>query len=478
MEGRIHWFRNDLRLEDNPALRQAAECGAVWPVFIWDDETPVERMTGAASRWWLHHSLLSLNQALGGTLNMYRGDPVDVLARLVQEHDVRQVCWNHRYEPQQRSCDQAVSAVLKNRGCEVKTFNGSLLWEPEEVLKADGTPYKVFTPFYKRGCMNAMPPRKPQKAVNPLYLADKNSLAIDDLGLLPELSWADGFSNHWNPGEAGGQAALRQFLNVGIGDYKEGRNFPARKKTSRLSPHLHRGELSPNQVWYAVREHLPSEQVDVFCSELGWREFSNSLLFHFPDLPTQNLNRKFDAFPWEYNASRLRVWQKGQTGIPLVDAGMRELWRTGFMHNRVRMVAASFLVKNLLIHWRHGAAWFRDTLLDADLANNSASWQWVAGCGADAAPYFRIFNPVTQSKKFDPDGAYIRKYLPELGTVPKKYLFSPWEAPEAVLREAGIELGKTYPKPIVDLGESRKHALAAYAMLKAPDTSSGSEKAG
>ncbi|MDF7799004.1 deoxyribodipyrimidine photo-lyase [Pontiellaceae bacterium B1224] len=468
----IHWFRNDLRLTDNPALIQAAEAGIVLPVFIWDAECAAELGPGGASRWWLHHSLVQLNDSLGGALNIYCGNPQDVLATLAKEHAVDQVCWNHSYEPQSPQRDEAVAEEMRSSGRDVQTFNGSLLWDPEEVLKADGTPYKVFTPFYKRGCLNAMPPRKPQKAQRVRYQKASDSLSVDDLGLLPKIAWDAEFSNHWKPGEAGALQALRHFLAEGIGDYKDGRNFPAKKKTSRLSPHLHWGEISVNQVWYAAREFLPSEQVDVFCSELGWREFSACLLFHFPNLPSENLNRQFDAFPWEHNEAWLLAWQKGQTGIPLVDAGMRELWRTGFMHNRVRMVAASFLVKNLLIHWHHGADWFRDTLVDADLANNSASWQWVAGCGADAAPYFRIFNPVTQGKKFDPAGEYIRTNVPELGNLPNKYLFSPWEAPEAVLGEAGVELGKTYPKPIVDLKESRQHALAAYAMLKARDTSS------
>jgi deoxyribodipyrimidine photo-lyase len=473
LEISIHWFRNDLRLADNPALMHAAETGTVLPVFIWDAVCADELASGGASRWWLHHSLMRLNESLGGMLSVFRGEPSDVLQQLVQDHGVARVSWNQSYEPGGTQRDEQVAASLRARGVKVETFNGSLLWDPEEVLKADGTPYKVFTPFYKRGCLNAMPPSKPLNAVKPQYFRDAHSLRIEELNLLPKIPWDAEFSNHWKPGEAGAEHALRLFLKEGIGDYKEGRNYPAQKKISRLSPHLHFGEISVNQVWHQVRKRLPSEEVDVFCSELGWREFSASLLVHFPGLPAENLNRTYDAFPWAHNEAALRAWQNGQTGIPMVDAGMRELWRTGFMHNRVRMIAASFLVKNLLIDWRLGAAWFLDTLVDADLANNSASWQWVAGCGADASPFFRIFNPVTQGKKFDPEGAYIRTFVPELGNLPDKYIFCPWEAPEETLREAGVELGGSYPKPIVDLKESRLHALAAYAMLKARDTSSG-----
>ncbi|MDF7824924.1 deoxyribodipyrimidine photo-lyase [Pontiellaceae bacterium B12227] len=462
----IHWFRNDLRRADNPALEDAAENGNVLAVYILDPAETGGSAPGAASKWWLHHSLVSLNESLGGNLNIFKGEPGAILSKLVKEYGVSKVCWNHSYEPLVMSRDEAVITMLKELGVEVETFNGSLLWDPEEVLKADGTPYKVFTPFFKKGCLNAMAPRKPLKPVNAQFKRDESARSIDELGLLPEIPWDAEFSNHWNVGESEAHRTLKRFIKHGLAHYDEGRNLPAKKYTSRLSPHLHWGEISPNQIWYAVRENVSAEEAYVFCSELGWREFSNSLLFHWPDLPQENLNRKFDAFPWQDDASDLAAWQQGRTGIPLVDAGMRELWRTGFMHNRVRMVAASFLVKNLLIHWRHGADWFWDTLVDADLPNNAASWQWVAGCGADAAPYFRIFNPVTQGKKFDPDGDYIRTYLPELGKLPNKYLFSPWEAPEAVLAEAGIALGKTYPKPIVDLKESRQRALDALATSK------------
>lgn len=318
-----------------------------------------------------------------------------------------------------------------------------------------------------------MPPHKPLQKAKGLFLKDPKSVELDALNLLPTLGWDAEFYTHWKPGEAGAIQRLETFISSGLKGYKDGRNFPDRENVSRLSPHLHFGEISPHQVWYAVKRETADEDVGHFCSELGWREFSNNLLFHFPHITDHNLNPKFDAFPWEPDGKKLKAWKAGQTGIPIVDAGMRELWETGYMHNRVRMVTASFLVKNLLIHWKEGERWFRDTLVDADLANNTASWQWVAGCGADAAPYFRIFNPVTQGQKFDPDGAYIRRFVPELSELPKKYMFCPWDAPSDILKATGVELGSTYPHPIADLKKSRADALVAYASIKESGTSNG-----
>jgi deoxyribodipyrimidine photo-lyase len=354
---------------------------------------------------------------------------------------------------------------LLEKGIESKSHSGSLLWEPWGITNENGTPYKVFSPFFKKGCLNAPPPRRPlPRPENPSFAADPECMSIEDLGLLPSIPWDESMRPLWNVGEDGANQRLQEFLNEGLEDYKEGRNFPAEKKVSRLSPHLHFGELSPNQVWYAVQGQ--EGDAEHFLSELGWREFSYHLLYHFPDLPTENLQEKFDNFPWENNPQFLKAWQQGKTGYPIVDAGMRELWETGYMNNRVRMIVASFLVKNLRVHWHHGAAWFWDCLLDADLANNSASWQWVAGCGADAAPYFRIFNPVTQGEKFDPEGDYIRRFLPEIARLPNKYLFNPSEAPPSVLSDAGVKLGSTYPRAIVDLKASRESALEAFATLK------------
>jgi deoxyribodipyrimidine photo-lyase len=361
-----------------------------------------------------------------------------------------------------------VKEQLQACDIEVRSFNGSLLWEPWDVLKKDGTPYKVFTPYYNKGCRNAEPPRKPLPGPKTLDLAqaDADSCSLEDLKLLPGIRWDRKLENHWNIGETAAHAGLHRFLERGIINYKDKRNFPAQRNVSRLSPHLHWGEISPHQIWHSAACIGIGEDVEHFHRELGWREFSNYLLYHFPELPRKNFNPRFDRFPWADDTSLLTRWQRGETGIPIVDAGMRELWETGYMHNRVRMIVASFLTKNLLIHWQHGEAWFWDCLTDANLASNSASWQWVAGCGADAAPYFRIFNPVTQGQKFDPEGEYTRRFVPELDRMPDRFLFNPWEAPQDMLDCAGVVLGETYPYPVIDLKTSRDRALEAYAQIK------------
>ncbi len=464
----ICWFRQDLRVGDNLALRNAAQQSRVLPIFILDDKSAGSLRKGAASRWWLHHSLADLNKSLDGKLNLYVGDAAEIIPTIVKQHQAAGVYWNRCYEPWRVERDSKIKAALINQGIEAKSFNGSLLWEPNQIAKKDGTPYRVFTPFYKRGCLHAEPPREPLPAPDTLAIAAKDSAAVglEELNLLPKIGWDKQLEPHWQIGEEGAKQALDRFLEDGLTNYKQGRNFPSLQSTSRLSPHLHWGEISPHQIWYETCQAEPSENLDHFCSELGWREFSYSLLFHFPTLPQENFQKKFDRFKWQKNDRLLTAWQKGQTGYPLVDAGMRELWQTGYMHNRVRMVVGSFLVKNLLLDWRDGAAWFWDTLVDADEANNSASWQWVAGCGADAAPYFRIFNPITQGEKFDAEGEYTRKWVPELAQLPKKYLYKPWEAPPLVLLEAGVTLGETYPEPLVDVKESREKALAAFKELK------------
>ncbi|MDG1286890.1 MAG: deoxyribodipyrimidine photo-lyase [Rickettsiales bacterium] len=464
----IHWFRQDLRLADNPALTQAAECGKVLPVYILDDENAAQHQMGSASRWWLHHSLQALNESLSGKLCVYKGDPETILSDLAQQHCVQSIHWNRCYEPWRIARDKKIKETLEAQGIETKTHNGSLLWEPWEIHKADGTPYKVFTPFYRRGCLNATPPRQPLPTPTPLELYENaaNSRSIDLLDLLPKIRWDTPLEPHWNIGETGAVDRVYAFFEEGLHHYKEGRNIPAKPYVSRLSPHLHFGEISPNQVWHSAIARGEDTNIDHFCSELGWREFSYSQLYYNPELPRKNLQSKFDIFPWIEDAETLHAWQKGQTGIPIVDAGMRELWQTGVMHNRVRMIVGSFLVKNLLLHWHHGEHWFWDCLVDADLASNSASWQWIAGCGADAAPFFRIFNPVTQGKRFDPQGEYTRQFVPELRELPDKYLFNPWEAPDTVLQGASVTLGKTYPNPIVDLKTSRNRALEAFKSLK------------
>ena len=459
----IYWFRQDLRLGDNPALTAAAKAGKVLPIYILDDINSGEYQMGSASRWWLHHSLKSLNKSLRNKLAVYAGDSRQILLEVIKRHNVTAVYWNRCYEPWSIQRDKEIKEMLELENIAAHSFNGSLLWEPWQVLKKDGTPYRVFTPFYRKGCLNATTPRKPLSEPKDLQLiSDKEGLNIADLNLLPTTPWDKEMKKLYTVGEGGADLRLQDFLGEGILHYKKGRDFPAQPFVSRLSPHLHFGEISPNQVWYAASQMGDDENVDCFRSELGWREFSYSLLYFNPELPQKNLQSKFDQFPWRSDRKALRCWQQGQTGYPTVDAAMRQLWQTGLMHNRMRMVVASFLVKNLLLHWQEGEAWFWDCLLDADLASNSASWQWVAGCGADAAPYFRVFNPVTQGKKFDPDGEYVREFVPELAQLPNKYLFCPWDAPDNVLAEAGVVLGETYPKPIVDLKASRERALAAY----------------
>ena len=463
----ILWFRNDLRLSDNPALNSAVRTGIILPVFVHDETHAGDLKLGSASRVWLHHSLQSLNKSLDGHLVVLSGDPLELIPQLVARYNITQVCWNRQYEPWAIKRDTELKTLLKESGVMADSHNGSLLWEPWDIHKADKTPYRVFTPFFRKGCLNAPEPRKPlSKPLKLSILEHQEPTSVDSLNLMPSIPWCEPLLDHWEIGEAGAKKRLNKFIASGIKKYKEGRNFPAETHVSSLSPHLHFGELSPNQAWHEARNRPMDENVDHFCSELGWREFSHNLLFYNPDLPTTNLQKKFDKFPWSSDTDHLTAWQRGLTGIPFVDAGMRELWATGTMHNRVRMVVGSFLVKNLLLDWRHGERWFWDCLFDADLANNSAGWQWVAGCGADAAPYFRIFNPVTQGQKFDPSGAYIRQYIPEIAMLPNKYLCNPWEAPSDVLRSAEVTLGITYPKPIISLSNSRSLALQAFASTK------------
>ena len=464
----ICWFRQDLRLADNPALAAAAAHGDVLPIFILDDPAAGADRMGAASRWWLHHSLMALKASLGGVLHVAAGEALAVIPRIAAMTGATAVHWNRAYEPWRIDRDSRLKAALAEAGIEAVSHNGALLWEPWEVKKGDGTPYKVFTPFYRRGCLAAPPPREPLAIPDLALAADPEPRDIADLGLLSDEGWDEMLAPHWQIGEAGAEARLAGFLDHGLAGYKEGRNLPAAPHVSRLSPHLHWGEISVNRVWQAARARpdLPPDDVDNFCSELGWREFSHSLLYFNPELKRRNLQTKFDGFDWREDATMLRAWQRGMTGVPFVDAAMRELWQTGYMHNRMRMVTGSFLVKNLRLHWHHGEAWFWNCLVDADHASNSASWQWIAGCGADAAPYFRVFNPVTQGEKFDKAGAYTRRYLPELANLPDKYLFAPWTAPSPVLEGAGVRLGETYPKPVVDLKQSREDALAAFAKLR------------
>ena len=460
----ILWFRQDLRLSDNPALKAAIERGApVLPLYILDDETPGPWRPGGASRWWLHHSLSALSdwlRALGAPLVLRRGPADRVLEELIQEIGATAVYWNRCYEPSAVRRDRAIKASLEKKGLVVKSFNASLLAEPWEVKTKAGEPYRVFTPFW-RAASGRLNLTRPLSAPASLP-AVETGLRSDDLeswALLPcAPDWAAEFEDLWTPGEEGAQLRLTEFLDEGLAHYASGRDRPAESNTSRLSPHLHWGEISPRQVWSAL-DHAEADgrNVETYRSELGWREFSYHLLFQAPELPDRNLRAEFDAFPWAEDETVLQAWQQGRTGYPIVDAGMRELWESGWMHNRVRMIAASFLVKHLLQPWQAGARWFWDTLVDADLASNSASWQWVAGCGADAAPYFRIFNPVLQGEKFDPEGTYVRKWLPELQDLPNSHIHKPWELAEPP---------QSYPQPIIDLSAGRRRALEAYETIK------------
>jgi deoxyribodipyrimidine photo-lyase len=468
----LFWFRQDLRLSDNPGLYEAVLNGSVLAIYILDEEKNKDVEMGAASMWWLHHSLTKLARSLDNKLNFYKGDAKEVILKLIKEYAIDQAYWSRCYEPARLKQDAEIKDLLTHAGIDCQDFNASLLWEPELVLKSDKTPYKVFTPFYRNGCLSAQAPRIPLEKPKKLNLIKDLVHAIDleNLGLLKQKLPTFLTDQDWIIGEDGALSVLATFIQKPLENYKEGRNVPAKKNVSRLSPYLHFGEISPNQAWYAAKSRAfvsasLANNVDCFLSELGWREFSYSLLYHFPDLPRKNFQSKFDSFPWRNNQQLLAAWQQGQTGYPIVDAGMRELLQTGYMHNRVRMIVGSFLAKNLLLHWHHGADWFWDRLVDADLANNSASWQWIAGSGADAAPYFRIFNPVTQGEKFDPDGVYTKRFLPELAALPSKYLFNPWEAKESILRQAGVTLGKTYPWPIVDLKVSRDNALESFKSL-------------
>jgi len=464
------WFRHDLRLADNPALLAAARRGGpVVPVFIWAPEEEGRWPPGAASRWWLHQSLARLDAALraiGSRLVLRRGPTAAALRGLLRETGARAVLWNRRYEPAAVSRDRGIKEELKESGVDAESFNGTLLFEPWEVKTRQGGPFRVFSGFWK-ACLELPEPPAPDPGPPRLAAPRKwpASAALAEFGLEPDVDWAAGLREAWRPGEVGARERLDRFLAEALAAYPTGRDRPDRPGTSRLSPHLHFGEVSARQAWHAARAAREGQARDAaaaFVRELGRREFAYHLLFHFPETPEQPLRKSFAAFPWKQDVSRLAAWQRGRTGYPFVDAGMRELWRTGWMHNRVRMVAASFLVKDLLIPWQDGAAWFWDTLVDADLANNTLGWQWTTGCGADAVPYFRVFNPLTQGERFDPACDYVRRWLPELARLPDDWVHRPAEAPPGVLADAGVEVGRSYPEPVVDHRAAAKRALRAF----------------
>ena len=451
----IVWFRQDLRLADNPALRAAAATDApLVCIYVLDDKTPGAWKPGGASRWWLHHSLASLDGSLNGHLCLRRGEGGTLIKALAKETGASVVMWNRCYEPSAVERDTALKSDLARQGVTAQSFNGSLLHEPWDIKTASGTPFRVFTPFWK--AMRERDVEKPLPAPRDLKLRKVEGDPLNAWKLLPaKPDWAKGFD--WKPGEKAAQDALYSFPDK-VQDYAAARDRPDRNGSSRLSPYLHWGEVSPRQVWHAIATQGHGRGHETFLKELGWREFSAQLLFHNPGLPDEPLDKRFAKFPWARSGKEFKAWTRGLTGIPIVDAGMRQLWQTGWMHNRVRMIAASLLIKHLGIHWREGECWFWDTLVDADLANNAANWQWVAGCGADAAPFFRIFNPLLQGETFDPEGAYVRKFVPELKDVPVRYVHRPWQAP---LPPAN------YPAPIVDLRLGRARALAAFRALKA-----------
>lgn len=469
----IVWLQSDLRVSDNRALSAASHHGSVIPVFIREPNGP-KRPLGGARTWWLHQSLQRLGTRLGelgAPLVLLTGDPAKILPQLIADTGASAIYWNRCYDPACQARDAELEQALVGKGIEVGSFPGQLLHEPNRLRTGGGSYYRVYSPFWRaiEADVENRPPVASPARLAPCPRAPAGE-DLEDWALLPvKPDWTAGLRETWVPGEDGARAQLDNFLDEGLTGYAERRDLPGVAATSGLSPHLANGEITPAQIINALNasdaEASPKDRT-VFRKEVGWREFSWHLLVNQPQLAQVNHNRRFDAFSWRSDDQGLRAWQKGLTGYPIVDAGMRQLWHTGWMHNRVRMVTASFLTKHLLIDWREGEAWFWDTLVDADPASNSASWQWVAGTGADAAPYFRIFNPILQGEKFDCDGDYVRRYVPELAAMPTKYIHKPWAAPEAVLKQAGVRLGDTYPEPIVEHQAARNRALAAYEKIK------------
>lgn len=468
MSTALIWFRQDLRLNNNPALLEAcAHHDTVIPLYILDKENST---LGEAQSWWLHHSLTSLKESLASQLGLKlvlrRGNPLEIILELIDVYSIEAVYWNRCYEPRSITRDKNIKSKLQEQSIHCLSFNASLLNEPWTISNKNGDFFKVFTPYWKT-CRQQLIPQPEKPLLHKPAGVSVPSDALDDWKLLPALNWASQFPDFWTPGEQGAQQRLHELITSHLNGYKINRDFPAKQATSHLSPHLHFGEINPWEIVRAIEQVKLDPSCDLagaehFLSELGWREFSYYLLYHVPSLPDKNFKNEFDAFPWENDEALLNCWQKGMTGYPIVDAGMRELWATGYMHNRVRMIVASFLTKDLFIDWRLGADWFLDTLVDADLANNSASWQWVAGCGADAAPYFRIFNPILQSQKFDPDGTYIRRWVPELSSLNKNTIHAPWESSDA----SSIYKKTNYSKPIIHHNEARAKALSSYSAIK------------
>lgn len=468
-ESVLLWFRRDLRLADNPALRTAAATGLpVIPVFLWDPEDKAPPAPGAASRWWLHQSLLRLDESLrahGSRLILRRGPAAASFAALAAETHARRIFANRIFDPGAQQAETRLAAQLRAAGLALEISHTGLLWPPGALHSTSGRVFQVFTPFW-RACWNrrgelSAPLAAPRTLPAPGRWP--SSLPLGEFHLEPKIDWAAGIRAAWTPGESAARTRLRSFAQTALGDYATERDRPDHDGVSRLSPHLHFGEISSLQIWHAVFAQPGAEP---FLRQLAWREFAYHLLAEHPRTLRESWNPRFRHFPWRRNRRRLTAWQNGRTGYPFIDAAMRQLWTTGWMHNRARMVVASFLVKHLLIPWQDGAAWFLDTLVDADLANNTLGWQWVAGCGFDAAPYFRIFNPIAQGERFDPRGDYVRRWVPELRGLPSKWIQQPWAAPPSELAAAGVRLGETYPLPIVDHALARAAALAAFAQTK------------
>ena len=466
-------FRKDLRLQDNTALAEAIELGqSILPVFIWCPDECVDWAPGAASKWFLHQALGSLQAQLsdhGGDLVLAEGKTLTVLKALIKKTGASAVYWNRCYEVPIRERDAEIKKTLREEGVRVESFNSSLLNEPHTVSTGSDKPYKVYTPYWKK-----VKDRKIQEPVKPdlntANFASTRGLgqSLSSLNLLPKERWYKKFETIWDASESAAMARLDKFLADPVMSYDTGRDIPDIEGTSSLSPYLHWGLIGPRQIMHRLREkhNLHAKGPQIFAKEIYWREFAYNVLYHFPHTPDEPLQEKYADFPWEKDKLMLKRWQKGQTGYPIVDAGMRQLYETGWMHNRVRMIVSSLLVKHLLQDWKDGARWFWDTLVDADLASNTLGWQWSGGCGADAAPYFRIFNPMTQGKKFDPDGDYVRRWVPELKDVPSKFIHEPWEAPEGLLERANCKLGEDYPELVIEHKEGRARALAALDKVK------------
>ncbi|MEG7843813.1 deoxyribodipyrimidine photo-lyase [Bacillus mobilis] len=468
----IVMFQKDFRLYDNPALFEATQSGEVVPVYVHDETFSM----GSASKWWLHHAIIDVQkqlEALGSTLIIRKGNTQEEILSLIEQLGITAAYWNICYDPDRLQSNQKMKMMLERKGIICKKFNSHLLLEPWIIKKKDNTEYKVFTPFYNAFQKQVIP--KPISKVQRIKGGNSlpASLSVSELHLLPTIRWTSHIESMWEPTEEGAYKTCKKFFSSKLASYSEGRDFPNQNAHSMLAPYLSFGQISVRWMYhYLINKSterqcsLFEKQVNSFIRQLIWREFSYYLLYHYPFTVYKPLNKSFEHFPWNNEEELLTVWQKGETGYPFIDAGMRELWQTGFMHNRARMAVSSFLVKHLLIPWQEGAKWFMDTLLDADIANNTMGWQWVAGSGADASPYFRIFNPITQGEKFDKDGEYIRKWVPELRDMPNKYIHKPWEAPEHMLQKANITLGHTYPLPVVDHKAARERALCAYKSMK------------